>query len=98
MLQVTESAVSAFRRILDRDDVEGDAIRIAPTMQGDGQVGITLQAVDQPAPEDAPTAAEGLTIVVAPELAPSLDDAVLDADNTEDGAEFFLRAQEPPAS
>ena len=98
MLQVTESAVSAFRRILDRDDVEGEAIRLAPTMQGDGQVGITLEAVDQPAPEDAPTAAEGLTVVVAPELAPSLEDAVLDADSTEQGAEFFLRAQERPTT
>jgi Fe-S cluster assembly iron-binding protein IscA len=98
MLQVTQNAASAFRNILDREDMTGNAIRIAPTREGDGQLGITLLAIDSPAPGDAATSAEGVQVVVAEELAPSLDDAILDAKETDQGAEFFLRSQEGPPS
>lgn len=94
MLQVTESAAFAFRTILQREDVPGNAIRLAPTMENDGQIGIALQAVDQPGPDDAVTSAEGVEVVVAPELAQALDDSVLDAKQSEEGmAKFFLRSQ-----
>jgi Fe-S cluster assembly iron-binding protein IscA len=96
MLQVTNTAAVAFRDILDREGVSGNAIRIVPTMEGNGQVGITLQAVEQPAPEDAETSAEGVHVVVAPELAPSLDESILDARDTSQGPEFFLRSPEAP--
>lgn len=98
MLQVTDSASTAFRQLLNQEDVPGTAIRIAPTVRQDGQSGITLQAIDQPAPEDQATTAKDVQVVVAPELAPSLDDAVLDARPTDEGAEFYLRPQAPPAS
>jgi Fe-S cluster assembly iron-binding protein IscA len=99
MLQVTESAAFAFRSILQREDVPGNAIRLAPTMENDGQVGITLQAVDQPGPDDAATSAERVEVVVAPELAQALDESVLDAKQSEDGSsQFVLRSQgETPA-
>jgi len=98
MLQITDTAASAFRDILAQEDVQGSAIRLAPETQADGRGGIALEAIDQPAPADAPTQARGVEVVVAPELAPSLEDAVLDARPTEQGAEFFIRPQEPPAS
>jgi Fe-S cluster assembly iron-binding protein IscA len=98
MLQVTENAASAFRGILENEGMSGNAIRIVPTMEGNGQVGITLQAVQQPAPDDAETSAEGVQVVVAPELAPSLEESILDAKDSGEGPEFFLRSQEgPPA-
>lgn len=98
MLQITDTAASAFREILEKEDVPGTAIRLAPEMQEDGRGGITLQAIDRPSPTDAPTQATGIEVVVAPELAASLDDAILDARSTEQGAEFFLVPQQPPAS
>ncbi|HZD18259.1 MAG TPA: hypothetical protein VE669_08970 [Actinomycetota bacterium] len=98
MLQVTDSAASAFRDILAKEDVPGNAIRLAPEMQADGKGGISLQAISEPAPTDSPAEAPGVQVVVAPELAASLDDAVLDARPTEQGAEFFLVPQGRPAS
>ncbi|HEX6332503.1 MAG TPA: hypothetical protein VF129_14625 [Actinomycetota bacterium] len=99
MLQVTESAAFAFRTILQQEDVPGSAIRLAPAMESDGQVGIRLQAVDQPQPEDAATSAEGVAVVVAPELAEALDDSILDAKQSDQGTtQFFIRSQgEAPA-
>jgi Fe-S cluster assembly iron-binding protein IscA len=93
MLQITENAASAFREILDREELSGNAIRIAPTRENDGQLGITLLAIDRPGPGDAATQAEGVEVVVAEELAPSLDEAILDVKRSDEGAEFFLRSQ-----
>lgn len=98
MLQITDTAASAFREILAQEDIPGNAIRIASETQEDGREGISLVAVDQPAPTDAPAEAPGVQVVVAPELADSLEDAVLDARPSEQGTEFFFRPQEPPAS
>lgn len=97
MLQITETAASVFRDILAKEDVQGTAIRLAPEIQEDGRGGISLQAIDRPAPSDAPAQARGVHVVVAAELAESLEDAILDARQTETGAELFLVAQ-PPAS
>lgn len=93
MLQITDTAASAFRDILARDDVSGQAIRLVPERKSDGQAGISLEAIAEPAPADAVAEATGVRVVVAPELAPSLDDAVLDANPTDEGAEFFIRPQ-----
>jgi Fe-S cluster assembly iron-binding protein IscA len=93
MLQVTDTAVTVFRKILAQDNVQGSAIRLAPTVQDDGETGIQVQPIDQPAPTDRPTQAEGVEVVVASELAPALDEAVLDARETDRGADLFLREQ-----
>ncbi len=98
MLQITDTAASAFRDILSNEDVPGSAIRLAPETQADGRASISLQAIDQPAPTDAPAEASGVQVVVAPELAASLDDAILDARPSQQGTEFFIRPQEPQAS
>jgi Fe-S cluster assembly iron-binding protein IscA len=93
MLQVTNNAASAFRSFLERPDVPGTAIRIVPSTQGDGEVGITMEAVELASPEDAITDSEGVQVVVAPELAQSLAESVLDVRETERGGEFFIRSQ-----
>jgi len=89
MLQITDMAASAFRDILAQDEVKGQAIRLVPEMTSDGQGGISLEAIDEPAPAEA----RGVRVVVAQELASTLDDAVLDAKPSEEGTEFFIRAQ-----
>jgi Fe-S cluster assembly iron-binding protein IscA len=98
MLQITDTAASAFRDILSQDDVQGNAIRLVPETKANGRGGIALQAIDQPAPADAQAQARGVQVVVAEELAPSLDDAILDAKPTQQGTEFFIRQQESAGS
>lgn len=53
MLQITDMAASAFRDILAQDEVKGQAIRLVPERTSDGQGGISLEAIDEPAPADA---------------------------------------------
>lgn len=93
MLQVTEAAASVFRRYLDRDDIAGDAIRLVPQQQPDGQTGIGVQAIQQPDPADQATESPSVRVVVAAELGPSLDAAILDARETDEGADLFVRDQ-----
>ena len=93
MLQITDTAASAFRDILDREEVRGQAIRLVPERRSDGEGGISLEAINEPSPADAEAQAQGVRVVVAQELAPTLDDAVLDAKPTEQGTEFFIRSQ-----
>jgi Fe-S cluster assembly iron-binding protein IscA len=93
MLQITQTAATVFRKILDQPNLDAGAIRLVPAGEQDGHGGISVEAIDQVAPSDAPVEAEGVTVVVAPELASALDDAVLDARETEEGADLFLRPQ-----
>jgi hypothetical protein len=98
MLKVTEKARSVFQKLVDRDDGT-DVIRLVPDLQPDGQQGIGIEAIDQPGPNDRATQTEGpddvnaVIIVIAAELAPALDDAVLDARETDEGADLFVRPQ-----
>src|SRR5512132_4039364 len=93
MLQITDTAASAFRDILAREEVRGQTIRLVPETRSNGQGGISLEAINEPAPADAEVQAQGVRVVVAQELASTLDDAVLDAKPTEQGTEFFIRSQ-----
>jgi Fe-S cluster assembly iron-binding protein IscA len=93
MLKITDTAASAFRDILAQEDVTGRAIRLVPERTSDGQGGISLESIDEPAPADAQAQARGVSVVVAQELASTLDDAVLDAKPAQQGTEFFIRAQ-----
>jgi Fe-S cluster assembly iron-binding protein IscA len=93
MLQITDTAASAFRDILAREEVRAQAIRLVPGTRTNGRSGISLEAINEPAPADAEARAQGVRVVVAEELASTLDDAVLDAKPTEQGTEFFIRSQ-----
>ena len=98
MLKVTEKARSVFQKLVDGVG-ETDVIRLVPDLQPDGQQGIGIEAVDQPGPTDRATEPEGpedanaVIIVIAAELAPALDGAVLDARETDEGADLFVRPQ-----
>lgn len=95
MLQVTDAAAVVFKAILDLEDVEGSAIRLAPSPSPEeGVVGVSFQAVGGPDENDHATAATGVDVYVAPELVKPLDTAVLDARDTDQGAELYLRPQE----
>src|SRR5687768_3959850 len=98
MLKVTEKARSVFQKLVDRDGGT-EVIRLVPDLQPDGQQGIGIEAIEQPGPTDRATQTEGpdeanaVIIVVAADLAPALDDAVLDARETDEGADLFVRPQ-----
>ena len=98
MLKVTEKARSVFQKVVDSDGGT-EFIRLVPDLQPDGQQGIGIEAIDQPGPTDratqteGPDDANGVIIVIAADLAPALDDAVLDARETDKGADLFVRPQ-----
>lgn len=93
MLEVTDAASSAFRTFLDRDDVKGNLIKLVAERSDDGETGIGVQPIDHPGPNDVATRSTGVVVVLAPEIAPSLEGAVLDARQTDTGADLFVRAQ-----
>src|SRR4029450_1878122 len=65
MLQITDTAASAFRDILAREEVRGQTIRLVPETRTNGQGGISLEAINEPAPADAEAQAQGVRGVVA---------------------------------
>jgi Fe-S cluster assembly iron-binding protein IscA len=78
VLLVTDSAASEMRQLLDREDVQGSAIRLTRETREDGSADISLVAVEQPRPGDVEAEAKDIDILVASELAADLDDKVLD--------------------
>ncbi|MBI4258933.1 MAG: hypothetical protein HY658_00045 [Actinobacteria bacterium] len=94
MLQVTDAAAAVFRQVLSPERNSTTAIRIHSTMTPEGQPAIAFQPTQGPLPGDAPTAASDLDVYVAEELAQPLSDAILDARETPEGTEMFLRSQE----
>jgi Fe-S cluster assembly iron-binding protein IscA len=90
MLQVTDSAATIFRGILDQDDVDGSAIRLAATPSPEpGRAEISFLAVEGPHVGDVEVPAAGVQVYVEPKLADELDDAVLDAQPTQGGGASF---------
>src|SRR5262245_22413020 len=94
MLQVTDRAVSVFKKVLENGDQEG--IRLVQNQQADGRMTVGVEMIREPAPSDEAAQARGLTVVVAKDLAPQLEDAVLDAEETPSGADLFVRPQQQP--
>ena len=96
MLQVTDRAVSVFKQVLEKSDPQAEGIRLVQNQQEDGRVTVGIEMIGEPAPSDQAAEARGLTIVVAKDLAPELDQAVLDAEETPSGADLFVRPQQQP--
>jgi hypothetical protein len=94
MLQVTEAAASVLRQAVEPPEVPGTAVRIQPVQTPAGEPGIGFQPVSGPSQGDAEGQAPGLDVFVAPELSDPLDEAVLDAHQTQEGTELFLRPQD----
>lgn len=90
MLQVTDDAATVFRVILSQEEVSGSAIRLAATPTADPErAEISFLAVDGPSAGDVEVGAPGIQVYVEPELAQELDDAVLDANASDDGLASF---------
>jgi Fe-S cluster assembly iron-binding protein IscA len=93
MLQVTDAAVSVFKEVLRGGQTSGSAIRLASVIGPTGESEVAIQTVEGPREGDATTEAPGLDVFVAEDLVPELDEAVLDAKETEGRSSLVLRAQ-----
>jgi hypothetical protein len=99
MLQVTEAAASLLKsEVLSKggpqpEAAPASAVRIQLAAASDGRQAISLRPVSGPEAGDVPTEAPDLDVFVASELADPLDSAILDAHDTPQGPEMFLREQ-----
>jgi Fe-S cluster assembly iron-binding protein IscA len=94
MLQITEAAETALRRIRQENDVPHDAaLRISAIQAPGGEVGIGFAFTDGPEEDDeAISEKEDFQVYLSPELA-ALGDAALEATSDEDGIKLELRTQ-----
>lgn len=95
MLQVTEDAAAAFKLIADHAQMDGETFRVERSPGSTDEDGGTLrvQPVASPQAGDVPAEAPGIDVYVAPDLADSLSDAVIDARLTSGGTELTLRSR-----
>ena len=93
MLQVTDAAVSVFKKVLEQEE-RGGGIRLVPNPQPDGRTSVGVEPIREAGPNDEPTDARGLTVVVARDLAPELENAIVDAEETATGADLLVRPQQ----
>jgi Fe-S cluster assembly iron-binding protein IscA len=94
MLQVTDRAVSVFKKVMEKGNPEAEGIRLVQNQQADGRMTVGVEMIREPEPTDEAAQARGLTIVVQKELAPDLEEAVLDAEETPTGADLVVRPQQ----
>jgi Fe-S cluster assembly iron-binding protein IscA len=95
MLQITETAEGAIKRIRQENDVpESAALRIAPVPQADGQVGVGFTFTEGPEEGDQAIAEkQDFRVYLAPELTGPFENAELEANVGEEGIELELRMQ-----
>ncbi len=99
MLQVSDAAASVLKReVLHEGDPlrevqSAAAVRLHTAATSDGQQALSIQPVRGPVAGDAATEAADLDVFIAPEVIAPLDSAILDARETPEGSELFLREQ-----
>jgi Fe-S cluster assembly iron-binding protein IscA len=95
MLQITDTAEGAIKRIRQENDVpETAALRIAPVPAPDGSVGVGFTFTESPEEGDQTIAdRDDFRVYLASELAGPFDDAELNATIAEDSIELELRTQ-----
>jgi Fe-S cluster assembly iron-binding protein IscA len=95
MLTLTRDAAEAVRAIaVASPEVPDDSgLRIRRRDQEGAEPGLELTMVENPEADDAVVEAEGARVFVDAELAPELDDKVLDAAVVGDQVQFTLSNQ-----
>ncbi len=94
MLQVTQSAAVALETIRERDGIPEDhSTRLTAEPQPTGDVAIRLEFVEDTADDDLVTEESGTEVFVDPQIAETLEDAVLDVQDSESGLAFVFRPQ-----
>jgi Fe-S cluster assembly iron-binding protein IscA len=95
MLQISQSAELALRRIRQKNDFpDAAAVRIGPVRTPGGEVGIGFAFTEGPEENDQVLSdKQGFRVYLADELAAPLEEAALDATSDEDGITLELRTQ-----
>jgi Fe-S cluster assembly iron-binding protein IscA len=95
MLQVSDTAATAFRSYLDDETTPGSVIRLeVVSAAGDGMpTAIRFTPAEGPAEGDVRADAGDVEIYIARELSEPLSDALLDAQDTPEGTQIVLRRQ-----
>ncbi len=96
MLQLTESAAAALESIRRAEAVpESHETRLTGGQQRDGEVEVHLEFVESRNEDDQVTALGGTEVLIAPEVAEPLSDAVLDVQDGVTGPSFVFLPQTP---
>jgi iron-sulfur cluster assembly protein len=96
VLTITQTAAEALDTIVastpDASDTSG--LRISQETTGDGQARLTLALAQAPEPSDQVVEGDSVSVFVDSDVAPLLDDKVLDAQVSGDEVGFTLTEQQ----
>lgn len=94
MIQISESAQSYFKRLIDQQDEEGLGLRISVSLPGTPQASCDLQfcPAGMEGERDHELALEGFDFFVDPESMGWLDDAEIDFEEDTTGGQLTIRA------
>ncbi len=97
MLTMTPDAAEAIRLLVDQPEApEGAGLKLAPGVAEPGEPApITLSLTEGPTPSDQVVEEQGARLFIDQELAPVLEDKVLDA-SVEGGQVAFTLIEQPP--
>lgn len=92
MLSVTPRATAALASVLESPMIpDGAALRLQHGTDDDGETTVGIAVVSDPEPADEVVPAPPADLFIAPEVARSLDDHVLDAEVQDEQVEFTIR-------
>jgi iron-sulfur cluster assembly protein len=89
MFKVTPAAAEQVRAAAQQGGTEGMALRLAAQTRPDGSIDY-MMGFDEGTEDDIRFTSEGVTIVMAPEYVPLLDEAVMDFVELDDGERQFI--------
>jgi Fe-S cluster assembly iron-binding protein IscA len=102
MLTISEGASEAIRRLVESADLPDSAgLRIAAGDTTEQGTPLELALVESPGADDEVVADSGAAVFLEPEIAPALEDVILDAQISDDEVAFVIREQAlqpPPAT
>jgi Fe-S cluster assembly iron-binding protein IscA len=95
LFQVSDSAVSVLREARAAQDIPDTfGVRVSAQADESGQAALALAFAERPADGDEVTEQGGTEIYVAPELAEPLATTMLDIEQTPEGPQLALVAQD----
>jgi len=89
MIKVTEAAAAQIKQAANQSGTEGMALRLAAQQNRDGTIDY-LMGFDERHEDDIRIDAFGVEVVLAPQYAEVLDEAVMDFVTLDDGEEQFV--------
>ncbi|WP_428605526.1 HesB/IscA family protein [Sedimenticola sp.] len=89
MFEITENAAEQVRNAAEQGGTEGMVLRMAARMKEDGSIDY-LMGFDEAKEDDIHLVTNGVEVVMEPQYAPLLDEAVMDYAQLDDGELRFI--------